>query len=275
MNAQDVRAAAVAGHFYPAHPGKLSEMVESFLAEVDVEARPMRAVIAPHAGLVYSGQCAAHVFGRVEIPSTVVILAPNHTGLVDAPRGASIWERGAFETPLGRVAVAEKFAGELELRCPLVAHDPRAHRDEHAVEVELPFLTSLAPRSAIVPIVLAWEDWPRCKQLADALAGLVSEWPEQVLLVASSDMTHFEPAARAAEKDRLALAAIERLDGEELLNACRREQITMCGRAPAAVVVEAARQLGATRGEVVDYRHSGWVTGDDSNVVAYAGVTIA
>jgi AmmeMemoRadiSam system protein B len=274
MKGPDLRPAAVAGSFYPASSRALSELVDGFFAEVQAEPKPVRAVIAPHAGLVYSGACAAHVFGRVQIPPIVVILAPNHTGRVGAPGGASAWSRGGFETPLGTIPIATEFAEQLERRCALVGHDPSAHWHEHAVEVELPFLLKLSPQSAIVPVVLAWEDWERCKQLADALAPVVAEWPEPVLLVASSDMTHFEPAERAAEKDRIALAAVERLDGEELLRACVREHITMCGRAPAAAVVEAARQLGATQAEVVDYRHSGWVTGDDSSVVAYAGVVI-
>jgi AmmeMemoRadiSam system protein B len=274
MKERDLRPPAVAGQFYPGSSRALGELVDGFFAEVQAEPQTVRAVIAPHAGLVYSGACAAQVFGRAQIPPVVVILAPNHTGRVGAPGGASAWSRGGFEMPLGTVSIASEFAEKLEDRCALVTHDPSAHWGEHAVEVELPFLLKLSPESAIVPIVLTWEDWQRCKQLADALAGLVAEWPEQVLLVASSDMTHFESAHRAAEKDRIALAAVERLDGEELLRACVREHITMCGRAAAAVVVEAARQLGATRAEVVDYRHSGWVTGDDSSVVAYAGVVI-
>jgi AmmeMemoRadiSam system protein B len=234
----------------------------------------VRAVVAPHAGLIYSGRCAGQVFGRVQFPPVVVILAPNHTGQVGAPGGASLWSRGVFETPLGPVPIASEFAAALEAECPLVAHDPRAHVREHAVEVELPFIARCAPESAIVPIVLAWDDWRRSKELADGLARLIADWAEEVLLLASSDMTHFESAQAAAAKDRIALAAIERLDGEELVRACRTERITMCGRAPAAVVVEVARQLGATRAEVVDYRNSGWVTGDDSSVVAYAGVVV-
>ena len=269
-----IRPAAVAGRFYPSDARALSDMVRGFLAEAEPGAQVARAVIVPHAGLVYSGQCAAHAFRRVEMPRVMVILAPNHTGLVSAPGGASLWARGSFATPLGDVLIAEEFARQLESRCRLVAHDPDAHRQEHAVEVELPFIATLAPGAEIVPIVLAWEDWPRCRELATGLAELIRGWPDDVLLVASSDMTHFESARRAAEKDRVALAAIERLDGEALLEACRRERITMCGRAPAAVVVEAARQLGATRAEVVDYRHSGSVTGDDSSVVAYAGVVV-
>ncbi|MGD8866844.1 MAG: AmmeMemoRadiSam system protein B [Gemmatimonadales bacterium] len=274
MNGQVVRPAAVAGHFYPADPRDLRELVRTYLAAVKAPAVPARAVVVPHAGLVYSGRCAAQVFGRLEYPPTIVILGPNHTGVARAPGGASLWKRGAFDTPFGPVEVAETFAAALEARCPLVADDPAAHRQEHAVEVELPFLATLAPDSSIVPIVLAWDDWERSRTLAEALADTVADWPDDVLLVASSDMTHFESAVRAAAKDRIALEALARLDGEELLRACRKEQISMCGRAPAAVVVEAARRLGAKRAEVVDYRHSGWVTGDDSRVVAYAGVVV-
>jgi AmmeMemoRadiSam system protein B len=122
--------------------------------------------------------------------------------------------------------------------------------------------------------VLACDDWEHCRTLAQALARLVVSWPADVLLLASSDMTHYEPAAEAARKDRMALAAIERLDGAGLLEACRRHGITMCGRAPAATVLEAARELGATGAELVDYRHSGLVSGDDTSVVSYAGVLI-
>ncbi len=275
MNKADVRPAAVAGHFYPSDRAELRALVDGFLGEVKAEERPARAVVAPHAGLIYSGRCAAEVFGRVSLAPVVVVMCPNHTGVWNARGGASLWGRGAFQTPLGRVPVAVEFARALEGRCRLVEHDPAAHAREHAIEIELPFLSVLSPNSTLVPIVLAWDDWDRCRELADALAPLVAEWPADVLLVASSDMTHFEPAERAAEKDRLALAAIERLDAEELLSVCRRERITMCGRAPAAVAVEAARQLGATRAEVVDYRHSGMVTGDDSSVVAYAGVLVS
>lgn len=223
---------------------------------------------------MYSGRCAAAVFARLKIPDLVVILAPNHTGLLGAPGGASLWRRGAFAIPLGRVPVAAEFAEQLAQHCQLVAHDPVAHMREHAIEVELPFLSILARGAAIVPLVLAWDDWTRCAQLGAALADVVGAWPHEVLLLASSDMTHHEPARQAARKDRIALAAVERLDGGALLAACRHEAISMCGRAPTAVVVEAARRLGASRGEVVDYRHSGWVTGDDASVVAYAGVVI-
>ncbi len=269
-----IRPPAVAGHFYPDDAGDLVAVVDECLAGVPDEARRCRGAIAPHAGLVYSGACAGHVFGRLAIPRTVVVIAPNHTGRCRSP-GASLWRAGAFDTPLGAVPIDEVFAAALEDACDLVAHDPVAHRDEHAIEVELPFLRRRASDAAIVPLVLAWDDWARSERLAAALANVVRAAERDVLLVASSDMTHYEPAAGAERKDRQALAAIQALDGRGLLEACRRERISMCGRAPAAVVVEAARRLGATQAEVVDYRHSGWVTGSDAEVVAYAGVLVA
>jgi len=267
-----VRLPAVAGQFYPKDPGALRGMLEEFLEESPGAPTTAMGAIVPHAGLVYSGQCAAHVFSRLRLPPVVVILAPNHTGVFS--RGASLWRSGAFRTPLGDVPIAEEFAAELALVCPVVDSDPGPHRREHAVEVELPFLSVLAPEATIVPIVLPWDDWKPCRALAAALAQVVAEWPESVLLLASSDMTHYESASSAEIKDRVALSCVERLDGQGLLEACRRDHITMCGRAPVATVLEATRLLGASQVELVDYRHSGLVNGDHDRVVAYAGVII-
>ncbi len=270
----DIRPPAVAGTFYPAQPARLSALVRQLLGEPPAERRTVRAVVVPHAGLVYSGACAGRVFGGIAVPPIVVVLAPNHTGRVGAHGGASAWMHGAFGTPLGSVPVAEEFLAALRRHCPLVEHDPVAHDGEHAIEVELPFLKTLAPQATLAPLVLAWDDWPSCRELGAALADTVRASATPVLLVASSDMTHYEAAAACERKDRLALDALERLDGAELLATCHREGVTMCGRAPAATVAEAARLLGATGAEVVDYRNSGWVTGDEHSVVAYAGVVI-
>jgi AmmeMemoRadiSam system protein B len=275
MSPAEIRRAAVAGSFYPRAPAELRELVTGFLAAVEAQPGDARGAIVPHAGLVYSGQCAAHVFKRVALPPVVVLLAPNHTGHLGTPGGASVWARGAFATPLGEVPVNAAFAEALTTRCSLAEEDPFAHMGEHAVEVELPFMQVSGTVPSIVPIVLAWDDWPRCRALAEVLAELVRGWPQRVLLLASSDMTHYEHADRAAAKDQLAFAAIERLDGHALLDACHRHSITMCGRAPAAVMLEAARLLGASRAQLVDYRHSGRVTGDHSSVVAYAGFVAA
>jgi hypothetical protein len=223
---------------------------------------------------MYSGPTAAAVFVRVAVPRLVVILAPNHTGVCDAKGGVSLWEAGAFRTPLGDVPVDASFADALLKASPLVDIDRDAHRGEHAIEVELPFLQKLRSDVRIVPLVLAWDVWAPARTLGEALAGLVRSGGEPVLLLASSDLNHYEPARVSEKKDARALEAVTALDGAELLTRCKREGISMCGRGPAAVVLAAARALGGERGEVVDYRHSGWVSGDNERVVGYAGVVI-
>jgi AmmeMemoRadiSam system protein B len=267
----DLRPPAVGGSFYPDAPVELESLVRRLLADVPGELRVVPAAMVPHAGLIYSGVTAARVLGRLAWPPVVVILAPNHTGR-GVPGRASLWDRGGFDTPLGPVPIAERFGAALLARSELVAPEREAHRSEHAIEVELPFLRLLAPESAIVPLVLPWDDWARSAELGEALADVVGRWPDGALLLASSDMTHHETARSAERKDRLALATLARLDGEALLETCHRERITMCGRAAAAAVVHAARRLGATGATVLDYRHSGMVTGDDRSVVAYAGI---
>jgi AmmeMemoRadiSam system protein B len=271
-----VRAPAVSGRFYPEVPAQLERTVrELFDAVGPARPRSARGAVAPHAGYLYSGLTAAHVFARLEVPPLVVIVAPNHTGVCRAPGGASLWAAGAFRTPLGDVAVDDAFGRALLQASPLVGADHAAHAHEHAVEVELPFLQLRRADVRIVPLVLAWDAWDRCLGLGEALAGLVDAWPDPVLLLASSDLNHYEPAATSESKDRRALAAVAALDGAELLTRCRRERISMCGRAAAATVLAATRALGARSAEVVHYSHSGMVSGDDDAVVGYGGVVIA
>ena len=265
----------MAGRFYPDDPQSLRALIAGLLDDAAAPPVAARGGIVPHAALQYSGACAAHVFARLSVPPLVVLIAPNHTGRLGAGGGVSGWMRGAFATPLGNVPVDAAFMARLERQGGAVAHDPAAHAAEHAVEVLLPFLQVAAPAAAIAPLVLAFDDWAACERLAGALADAIAAWPSAVLLLASSDMTHYESAAAAARKDREVLASVERLDGRGVLEACRRQHVTMCGRAPAAVVLEATRRLGAERAEVVDYRHSGWVTGDEQSVVSYAGVLIS
>ena len=232
------------------------------------------AAIAPHAGYTYSGRTAAHVYARLEVPRAVILLAPNHTGLGRARSGGSVYARGSLRTPMGDVPVDEALATALLAACDLLEDDPLAHEREHAVEVHLPFLLARNPGVAVVPVVLGWSDWPRTERLGAALAQVVRGWAEPVLLVASSDMNHYEAAAVNAAKDALALGAVARLDGEGLLAVTAEHRVTMCGRVPAAAVLYAARLLGATSAEVVHRSHSGEVTGDDDRVVSYAGVIV-
>jgi len=275
-----IRPPAVAGRFYPKDPTELRATVATLLADARVESNhavptPYHAVITPHAGYIYSGPTAARVFAAVTIPGLVVILAPNHTGVCEAESGISLWESGAFRTPLGEVPVDADAAQALrEISKGFIEIDHDAHRSEHAIEVELPFLQLLRADVRIVPLVIAFDEWRPARVLAEMLARLVQAAGEPVLLVASSDLNHYEPAAISETKDEMALEPIRALDGEELLARCRRERITMCGRTPAAVALCAARDLGAKQAQVVDYRHSGWVSGDNERVVGYAGVVI-
>ncbi len=232
------------------------------------------AAIAPHAGYPYSGRTAAHVYARLEVPRAVVLLAPNHTGLAHARSGGSVYAHGSLRTPVGDVPVDEALAAALLAACDLLEDDPLAHEREHAVEVHLPFLLARNPGVAVVPVVLGWSDWPRTERLGAALADVVRGWSEPVLLVASSDMNHYESAAVNAAKDLLALGAVARLDGQALLAVTAEHRVTMCGRVPAAAVLHAARLLGATSADVVHRSHSGEVTGDDDRVVSYAGVIV-
>ena len=276
-----VRPPAVAGRFYPKDPAELRAVVATLLADArraigSTPPAPFPAVISPHAGYLYSGPTAARVFARTTIPGLVIILAPNHTGVSAAKEGVSIWEAGAFQTPLGDVPVdADAARALIEISHGMVDVDHDAHRGEHAIEVELPFLQMLRADVRIVPLVIAWDQWQPARLLGEMLARLVQAAGEPVLLLASSDLNHYEPAAVSERKDHTALAAVGALDGEELLARCKRERISMCGRGPAAIVLAAARALGANRAEVVDYRHSGWISGDNERVVGYAGVVIS
>lgn len=276
-----IRPPVVSGRFYPKDPAELRAVVSTLLADARVESKhavptPYHAVITPHAGYIYSGPTAARVFCRTSIPGLVVILGPNHTGVCEAESGVSLWETGAFRTPLGEVPIDAAAAQALrELANGLVEVDHDAHRGEHAIEVELPFLQLARADVRIVPLVIAWDEWRPARALGEALARLVRAAGEPILLLASSDLNHYESAAVSEKKDAMALEAIRALDGEALLASCKRERISMCGRGPSAVLLCAARDLGANRAEVVDYRHSGWVSGDNERVVGYAGVVIS
>ena len=271
MNA--TREPAVAGSFYPSNPERLRAEVSDLLAPATRD-RTAVALVAPHAGYVYSGRTAGLVLGAVEIPSHCIVLAPNHTGRLSAPQGGSLLSSREYRTPLGPIRTDSSLVDAiLEAAGDLVADDPDAHAREHAVEVILPFLQVLRKDVCIVPIVLAWPDWERTSRLAAAIARAVGK-RDDVLVIASSDMNHYEAATISEPKDRAALEPLLALDGESLLETTHRLSVSMCGRIPAACAAEYARLRGKTRAELVEYRHSGLVNGDNSHVVGYAGVLL-
>ena len=263
------RESAVAGRFYPAEAERLASEVRRLLGETPAEGA-VRAigVIAPHAGYVYSGAIAGATFGRIEVPESVVVLCPNHTG---HGRPVALWPDGGFETPMGRVPVDAELCARLA-ESPVVTVDRAAHRHEHALEVELPFLLARQPALRIAPLCLGPLSLATCAQLGAAIARAAGTG---ALIVASSDMSHYIPAAEARRRDQRALDRVLALDPEGLYETVRAEDITMCGVVPATVMLFAARELGARTATLVRYGNSGDVNGDTRSVVGYAGVIVS
>jgi MEMO1 family protein len=266
------RLAAVAGSFYPGSARELRRLVESLLPDGREKTRAL-AVVSPHAGYVYSGPVAAAVFASVEIPPTAVILGPSHRPI--RPLFA-LMDEGVWETPLGPVPVATDLARAIRDRAASIAVDAAAHGTEHSLEVQVPFLRVLRPDISIVPIAVShragYED---LAALGQALAEAIGTGPGSALLVASTDMSHYVSRAEAREKDFLAIDRILSLDPKGLFETVRAEDISMCGFQPVTAVLSAALGLGATKAELIAYATSGDRTGDDREVVGYAGLRIS
>lgn len=241
---------------------------------IPAERRHALGVIVPHAGWIYSGKVCGEVLRHVEVTDTVVILCPNHTGLTRTGAPASLLAEGAYDLPGGPVPVDVELAGSWMRHASQIQSDPAAHSREHAIEVVLPFLRHENPNVKIVPVVMKSGTLEDYKELAQGLAETIRDSGREVLIVASSDMTHYESVESARWKDQRALDHVLQLDGPGLLETARRHNITMCGVIGAAVMLMAARELGATRAELAAYAHSGEVSGDYERVVAYAGVWV-
>jgi AmmeMemoRadiSam system protein B len=262
------RDPAVAGRFYTDDPAALVRQVDRFLATGAPRVRA-RGLVVPHASYVYSGAVAGAVYARVEVPQRAIVLGPNHTGLGKA---AALWPGGAWRLPSGDVPIDRALTAALAAS-PLVEEDPEAHLLEHSLEVQLPFLARARPDVAIAALCLGPLRYEECEALGQDVARAAAA--AGALVVASSDMSHYVPAATAREKDHLAIARLLALDPQGLYDVVRRERITMCGIVPATVMLVAAKALGATRAELVRYANSGDVNGDTRQVVGYAGVLVS
>lgn len=265
-----IRHAAVAGRFYPSHPEKLVNELKQYLPD-NVERRKAVGCVVPHAGYMYSGHVAGAVYAHLELPSRFIILCPNHTGM-GTP--LSIMTEGEWETPLGRVKVDQPLAKQMARACPLVNEDEMAHRAEHSLEVQLPFLQQLKKDFTFVPIAVGTGSYAPLERLGDAVGRCVAEVSEPVMIIASSDMNHYEEDGLTRRKDQRAIDRVLALDPKGLYEVIKKEQVTMCGYGPAIVMLTAARKLGASKAELVKYATSGDITGDRSEVVGYAGMVI-
>jgi MEMO1 family protein len=268
-----VREAAVAGQFYPASRTELLGEVRAFLGAKASGGKRVRAlgVIAPHAGYVYSGAVAGAVYAYVEVPRKVIVLCPNHTGLGEP---LSITSAGSFRTPLGDAQIDSTLARALMQAFPLLREDAAAQLREHAVEVQLPFLQVARDDLAFVPITVGTGQFEVLTALGVVLAKIIVECGEPVLMVASSDMNHYEDDTETRVKDALAIEQVLGLQPKGLFQTVQGQKISMCGYGGAVAMLTAALRLGATSAELVKYATSGDVSGDREHVVGYAGIAV-
>jgi MEMO1 family protein len=271
MPATIIRHPAVAGRFYPTDPDVLREEVRGFLSQP--AANSVRAIgcLVPHAGYMYSGHVAGAVFAELEIPELCIVMCPNHTGVGNP---LAINSEGAWETPLGEVEIDRDLAAALKQRLPLLTEDAAAHRNEHAAEVELPFLQIRQPDLKFVPIALGTGKFEILEQVGEAIADVIAAQNRSVLIIASSDMNHYESDAVTRLKDESAIEPMLRLDARGLYDVVTQQHVSMCGFGPAVAMLTAAKKLGASSAELVKYATSGDVSGDRELVVGYAGIVV-
>ena len=284
-----VRTPAVAGRFYPGRAEELLREVREFTStgKIPTETGRIAAIgcVAPHAGYIYSGGVAGAVYSRLKIPERCVILCPNHTG---KGRPLAILASTTWQTPLGEVAADADMSARLLHRFPALQEDSAAHRAEHAIEVQLPFLQALRPELKIVPIAIGTSNFDVLRGLGEALADVIAdhheedrreedqreERPAKTLIIASSDMNHYESDAITRVKDRKAIERVLALDARGLWEVVMNEEISMCGFGPTIVMLTAAKLLGAASATLVKYSTSGDVSGDYESVVGYAGIIV-
>ncbi|HKW32818.1 MAG TPA: AmmeMemoRadiSam system protein B [Candidatus Acidoferrum sp.] len=265
-----LRLPAVAGRFYPSDPEELTSLVQRY-SQIDSQHAPMpvKACLVPHAGYRYSGHVAGAVFARVELPSKIIVLGVRHY-----PRGepAAILSNGAWRTPLGDAPIDEELANALGRECPLLREDSVAHSTEHSLEVQVPFLQALAPEFSFVPVALGTVQFEWLVSVGEGIARIIEKSKENVLLLTTSDLNHYEDDAITRVKDHKAIDRLLALDGRGLYDTCRNEEISMCGLGPAVAMLTALNALGAKKAELVKYATSADVSGDRSQVVGYAGM---
>jgi len=265
-----LRLPAVAGRFYPSDPVELTALVHKY-AKADSQAAPVRvrACLVPHAGYIFSGHVAGAVFGRIFLPKRILILGVRHY-----PRGepAAILSSGAWRTPLGDAPIDEALAGALRKACPLLREDSVAHSAEHSLEVQLPFLQVLVSGFTFVPVALGTVRFEDLVTVGEAIARILETAKEDVLLLTTSDLNHYEDDAISRLKDHKAIEQLLARDARGLYDTCRNENISMCGLGPAVAMLTALNVLGAKNSDLVKYATSADVSGDRDAVVGYAGM---
>lgn len=265
-----IRKPAVAGHFYPASRDELSDSVDAFIDDRE-EKESAIGIVSPHAGLMYSGAVAGAVYSSVQIPHTLILIGPNHTGM---GKPVSMMMSGSWKMPTGTIEIDENLAIAMKERCPIVEEDAMAHAMEHSLELQLPFILKYSSDVQIVPLVMMTDSLDDCRIVGEALADVIKEADYSVMIVASSDMSHYETDEAARAKDKSAIDQIIDMAPAGLFNTVRNEKISMCGVVPVTSMLYAANRLGAVEARLIRYMTSGEVSGDYDYVVGYAGLII-
>lgn len=266
------RRPAVAGMFYERSPEKLRSQIATLLEGEAAPAEPMRirAAVVPHAGLMYSGHVAAALYRAAALPKRFIILCPNHTG---AGHFAAINRAGTWRTPLGEIAIDTELADALMKRVPDLVEDDDAHVAEHSLEVQLPFLQHLVGDFTFVPICLGARRFNLAHEVGSAIAQVMKDH-EDVMLLSSSDLNHYEDQATTLRKDQLAIDAVLARDPDRLWNTVEQKGVSMCGFIPTTAMLVAINALGATDVRLVKHATSGDISGDYARVVGYASIAV-
>jgi len=266
-----IRKPAVAGYFYPSQAGALRKTMAKMI-DFEKEKKKAMCVISPHAGYEYSGSVSGAVFSSVFLPNKFIILGPSHRGM-SSP--FAVMKEGIWETPLGTIPVDTQLAERLMTHSSLLTNDPSAHLEEHSLEVQLPFIQYFMEDFSIVPICIGhMTSLEELDELGVAISESITESEKDVLIVASTDMSHYVSQEMAKKKDFLAIDKILQLDAKGLYDVVYQEDISMCGMLPTVAAILASNELGAEKAELVRYQTSGDVSGNTSEVVGYAGIRI-
>src|SRR5580704_7837045 len=265
-----LRMPAVSGRFYPSNPAELTALIRQYTkVENGGAIQKAKACLVPHAGYVYSGHVAGAVYGRISIPKKILVLGVRHY-----PHGekAAILSSGAWRTPLGDALIDEPLAEALREACPLLREDSVAHSSEHSLEVQIPFLQVLQPGFTFVLLALGTVRFEDLLAVGEAIGSVIAVSREEILLLTTSDLNHYENDATTRVKDHKAIDRILAMDARGLYDTCRNEAISMCGLGPTVAMLTALQKLGTTRPELVGYATSADVSGDFNSVVGYAGM---
>lgn len=261
-----IREPVCAGAWYPQE----KKDIEKYL-NLNLKKEPALGIVSPHAGWMYSGKVAGEVYSRLGKYETYIIIGPNHTGL-----GAevSIYSEGIWKMPMGDVPVDAEIAEGIIKTSEFAKSDTLAHSREHCIEVQVPFIQYFNSKVNIVPIIMRTDSLEICYDIANSITTAIKKSNKKILIIASSDMSHYESYEYAKKQDELAIDMILKLDAQGLVKTVLQHGISMCGVFPTAIMLTVAKSLGAKQSSLIKYATSGETSGDCDAVVGYAGIIV-